>query len=277
MSEAGTPIYKIALITAKDSSPTVLRQSNGEGRMGFSVFLALLVHGILLLGIGISQLKPKVEPSYIRLELGLSGDSSTLQPALTEPLNDNSDRSTKTKKSLRKENVSSQTTVKNPEATSQRFREMSAIATQQSERTFITRDVVEAFAKFQANIDSQRPAAHGLNRSRELNSFSKFTAPEAAYLNTWRRKCERIGRNNYPAGILEGELTMLVSILRDGSLAGVTILRSSGKPKLDEAALATVRQAAPFQPFTVEMRKSYDRLDFTRTWKFSKQETGIDF
>jgi hypothetical protein len=25
------------------------------------------------------------------------------------------------------------------------------------------------------------------------------------------------------------------------------------------------------------MRKSYDRLDFTRTWQFSKQGTGIDF
>ena len=135
----------------------------------------------------------------------------------------------------------------------------------------------EPFAQFQANFDSQPQTTQGLSRTRELNSFSHFTAPETAYLNTWRRKCERIGRNNYPAGLLEGELTMLVSILRDGSLANVKILRSSGQPKLDAAALATVRQAAPFQPFTVEMRKNYDRLDFTRTWQFSKQGSSLDF
>mgnify|MGYP001220891398 FL=1 len=245
--------------------------------MGFSVFLALLVHGILILGIGFSQLKPKAEPSYIRLELGLSGDSSTLHSARTKPLKDSLDRSTETERSLRKENVSPATTGKNLAETTQRFKELSESATQQSERTLNAREAVEAFANFQASIDSQRPTAQGLNRTRELNNFSKFTAPETTYLNTWRRKCERIGRNNYPSGLLEGELTMLVSILRDGSLASVKILRSSGQPKLDDAALATVRQAAPFQPFTVEMRKSYDRLDFTRTWQFSKRGTGIDF
>lgn len=277
MTEAGTPTAKIARITAKGAPAEVDRQANGEGRMGFSVFLALLVHGILLFGIGISQLEPKAQPSYITLELGLSGDSSTLQTAVTTPLNNKLDNSAETAKSLSKEKVSLETSVTKPTETSERFQELSETNSQQSDRTFNARDAVEAFAKFQASADSQRPTSQGLSRTRELSSFSKFTAPETAYLNTWRRKCERIGRNNYPPGILDGELTMLVSILRDGSLASVKILRSSGQPKLDEAALTTVRQAAPFQPFTVEMRKSYDRLDFTRTWQFSKQGTGIDF
>ena len=245
--------------------------------MGYSIFLALVVHGILLFGIGIPQLKPNVEPSYVHLELGFSGDSSTLQSALTKPLNDNLDRAKKTEKGLRKEKVPPETNVKNSTETTQRSKELRERATQQSQRTLNAREAVEAFAKFQASIDSKYQIAQGLSRTRELNRFSKFTAPETAYLNTWRRKCERIGRNNYPPGLLEGKLTMLVSILSDGSLASVKILRSSGQPKLDKAALATVRQAAPFQPFTVEMRKSYDRLDFTRTWQFSKQGSGIDF
>ena len=38
--------------------------------MGFSVFLALLVHGILLFGIGISQLEPNVQPAYVTLRAG---------------------------------------------------------------------------------------------------------------------------------------------------------------------------------------------------------------
>ena len=247
--------------------------------MGFSVFLALLVHGILLFGIGISQLEPQVQPTYVTLRLGLSGDSSTKQTK-SALLSDSVANNIETTQSLSEEKTPLAATkvkvVTRAEET-QLPKELGKTTAQRSEQKFNTRDALEAFSKFQANIDSQRPTTQGLSRTRELSSFSKFTAPEAAYLNTWRRKCERIGRNNYPPGILEGELTMLVSILRDGSLADVKILRSSGQPRLDEAALATVRQAAPFQPFTVEMRKGYDRLDFTRTWQFSKQGTGIDF
>ena len=67
---------------------------------------------------------------------------------------------------------------------------------------------------------------------------------------------------------------MLVSILADGSLEEVRILKSSGHRQLDQAALATVRQAAPYQPFNVEMRKAYDRLEFTRTWQFTRYGAG---
>ena len=91
----------------------------------------------------------------------------------------------------------------------------------------------------------------------------------------WRQKCERIGAINYPAGQLEGEVLILVSILSDGTLEEVRVLKSSGHRQLDQAALATVRQAAPFQPFNVEMRKSYDRLEFTRWWQFSKRRTRL--
>ena len=63
--------------------------------------------------------------------------------------------------------------------------------------------------------------------------------------------------------------------LADGTLEEVRILKSSGHRELDRAALATVRQAAPYQPFNVEMRKSYDRLEFTRTWQFTKTGSAL--
>ena len=50
--------------------------------MGFSVFLALLIHCILLFGIGITQLEPNTQAAYVTLKLGLSGDSSTQQNTL---------------------------------------------------------------------------------------------------------------------------------------------------------------------------------------------------
>ena len=242
--------------------------------MGFSVFLALLIHCILLFGIGITQLKPNTQAAYVTLKLGLSGDSSTQQNTLESEGEDELQGEVVQRRSQEKATAQNpnQSVISEPDPKATR-KETVEVRQQKAN----PRDVVEAFAQFQANFDSQPQTTQGLSRTRELNSFSDFTAPETAYLNTWRRKCERIGRKNYPAGLLEGELTMLVSILRDGSLANVKILRSSGQPKLDAAALATVRQAAPFQPFTVEMRKNYDRLDFTRTWQFSKQGSSLDF
>ncbi|GIS18826.1 MAG: hypothetical protein CM15mP120_07420 [Pseudomonadota bacterium] len=80
----------------------------------------------------------------------------------------------------------------------------------------------------------------GSSRVRRLeeHSASKQTlAAEEAYLAMWRRKCERIGRINYPPGNIQGELVMRVSILSNGYLESVRIIRSSGSSLLDNAAL----------------------------------------
>jgi protein TonB len=45
-----------------------------------------------------------------------------------------------------------------------------------------------------------------------------------------------------------GSATVAFSIGPAGGLQGVQIVRSSGKPALDQAAIATVRSAAPFPP-----------------------------
>jgi protein TonB len=135
--------------------------------------------------------------------------------------------------------------------------------------------LVAEIANLEARIAQDQQALAKMPRTKRISSVSTKSAAEAAYLNMWRQKCERIGRANYPPGQLEGEVLMLVSILADGTLEAVRILKTSGHRALDQAALATVRQAAPFQPFNVEMRKTYDRLEFTRTWQFSKSGTGI--
>lgn len=47
---------------------------------------------------------------------------------------------------------------------------------------------------------------------------------------------------------LEGQALVSVRIARDGSVLTLVVQRSSGEPLLDEAALATVRRAAPLPP-----------------------------
>ena len=96
----------------------------------------------------------------------------------------------------------------------------------------------------------------------------------ASYLDAWQRKVERIGNLNYPQEARErnlyGSLVVQVSVRADGSLAGVQVLRSSGEPLLDQAAMGIVRLAAPFAPLPDTIRAETDVLDITRGWQFKR-------
>ena len=56
-----------------------------------------------------------------------------------------------------------------------------------------------------------------------------------------------IGRHR-PAAHGGGSATVAFSVGPAGGITGLRIVRSSGKPQLDQAAIATVRSAAPFPP-----------------------------
>jgi protein TonB len=63
-----------------------------------------------------------------------------------------------------------------------------------------------------------------------------------------------------------------VSIKADGSLEKVEINRSSGTKLLDDAAVAIVKLAAPFSPFSAEITRDTDILSITRTWTFTRSD-----
>jgi protein TonB len=97
----------------------------------------------------------------------------------------------------------------------------------------------------------------------------------AAYIDAWRAKVERIGNLNYPdeakRGRISGDLLLDVAINEDGSLRNVTVLRTSGHKVLDDAAVRIVKLAAPFAPFSKEVREDYSLLHITYTWRFDSQ------
>ena len=110
-------------------------------------------------------------------------------------------------------------------------------------------------------------------RVRRLSSDSRKHSPdESSYLMQWRQKVQRVGQLNYPESArrekLSGQLRMLVVLRSDGSLDYSEVLSSSGYPDLDRAALRIIDLAAPFQPFPVELRKTTDRLEIIRVWRF---------
>ncbi len=104
----------------------------------------------------------------------------------------------------------------------------------------------------------------------ERSRASKF----APYIEKWRQKVERIGNLRYPEEAirkqLEGSLILDVSIHSSGALHGISVLETSGKKALDDAAQRIVRIAAPFDPFPESFAHELDVLHIVRTWEFEQ-------
>ena len=95
----------------------------------------------------------------------------------------------------------------------------------------------------------------------------------AEYLDSWRRRVERIGTANYPKELLgnihAGRPTLEVVIAADGRLDDIVVRHSSGDTALDQAALKILRLAAPFPPLPPNIREDYDVLRFAYEWDFA--------
>jgi len=95
----------------------------------------------------------------------------------------------------------------------------------------------------------------------------------APYLDSWRRRVERIGTLNYPTAAqrvgVQASPVLEVAIAADGHLTKAEILTSSGYPDLDAAALAILKLASPFDPFPPDLASRYQTLRFAYEWQFT--------
>jgi len=109
---------------------------------------------------------------------------------------------------------------------------------------------------------------------RELvTSVNTRESKIAPYLNRWKRKIEAIGIRYLPDhGLVDGmsgSPTLEVIISASGQLKEVIVRRTSGSKILDRAALDILRRAAPFDPFPEAVRVDYDTLRFAYKWQFN--------
>lgn len=96
----------------------------------------------------------------------------------------------------------------------------------------------------------------------------------APWLDGWRRKVERLGTLNFPHQLVTGRdqpPVLEIEVLADGRLATAKVRRSSGNPALDQAALQILRMAAPFPPFPEALAEAAPSVRFAYEWRF---ETG---
>jgi protein TonB len=97
----------------------------------------------------------------------------------------------------------------------------------------------------------------------------------AAYLDAWKRRIEAVGAAYLPElgnlGKLSGSPTMLVRISQDGALLEARVSRTSGSPLLDLASVDIIQRASPFDEFPAAMAEEYDKVVFEYKFLFAEQ------
>jgi len=111
---------------------------------------------------------------------------------------------------------------------------------------------------------------------REFISANTKEYEFASYMSAWVSKVERVGNLNYPSELrqkkLHGDLVLTVGIQQNGTVESIDVMRSSGVPEIDQAAVRIVQLAAPYSPLPDNITDRVDILHITRTWRF---ETGF--
>ncbi len=124
--------------------------------------------------------------------------------------------------------------------------------------------------------DDQGPAQlRGPKRDELWTTPDTRAATVAPYLDNWRHKVERIGTIHFPtaartAAQKRANPVIEVGIAANGSLDRAQIRRSSGSVELDNAALQTLKLAAPFDPFPPELARQYHVLRFVYEWQWTR-------
>jgi len=132
------------------------------------------------------------------------------------------------------------------------------------------RQLVRMLAEIEKRINEE-------NARPKKRYISPATREEvyAQYYDQLRRKIEDRGTRNFPehnGRKLYGELTMNVTIDAEGRVVETEIVRASASAVLDRRALAIVRAAAPFGPFTRAMRSKADQLVITSRFRFTRED-----
>lgn len=276
-------------------------QVTAGDRLGFTLFLALAVHGVLLFGVGFAPEEPRAAPNSLDVTLamhraddapeeadfiaqanqvgsGTEEDKSELTTTEEAPFSDPDNREVQ----LQEPTARQPTPVTRQKIIVTRARSERDIASEQQDRNQDdprrkadqdnADELSREIASLQARLDKQKQAYAKRPRVRRLTSVSAKAHYEAAYIEAFRRKVEATGTRHFPRRALDsntfGGVRLMVALRRDGGIEEVKVLQSSGHDFLDQAAVQSVRLAAPFEPFTQDMRERMDVLEIIRTWKF---------
>jgi len=271
-------------------------------RFGFTMFVSIALHVVLILGVGFGILEQASSSTSLEITLaqyrsqeapedadflaqenqqGSGSQEEKAAPSTPVQSRFNDDTIQEVSPFVETTEVEPQvqeqvitTTAEALEALDQEVTEETPPVPDQPLENLTDTEFNNRLASLQAQLDIRRQEYAKRPRRYTISSASTEKARDALYLDSWRKKVEAVGNLNYPLETstqgIYGNLRMLVSLRSDGSVANVRILSSSGHRILDEAAIRIVHLASPFAPFPEDLRREADILDIVRTWQFQR-------
>ena len=271
-------------------------------RLGMTLFMAVVVHGIIILGLSFTQTLERPQNFQRTLDVVLVQTKSATAPEDAEhiaqhdqqasgssdtpdtpsnpfssPLPTPSSGEAITPQEARASEARltySQQFLHTDEATEKVITE----AETQKERPTPEQQDVEQQAQETriAQLSSEIRIAEKRYAERPrihfIDAVSAKSAVEAKYTNDWVQRAESIGNLNYPEDVridrITGKLVLNVLLDNTGVVLKVQVAISSGSKVLDAAAINIVKISSPFAAFPAEMKQAYDQLMITRTWSF---------
>lgn len=286
----------MAQINSKSNTPRI----GASDRLGFTLFLALTVHAIVVLGVGFTNPESSKSDALPSLEI-IQANSRSLEEAENPDFLAQVDQVGGGKaddKARPSAPVSANTPLDQQGLADQARSELHRNQLAINKIYFITQIEAQHIVEKQDQVrkkqsSSQQPSEveqrqsliarlqaeirqmtiDYANRPRSITlTASTKKAVEASYLANWVKKIERTGNLNYPNEArvkkISGQLRLSVRINSLGEILDVKITRSSGSNVLDEAAKRILRLAEPFAPFSEELKQRADQLVIIRTWDF---------
>lgn len=133
-------------------------------------------------------------------------------------------------------------------------------------------DHTDEIAQLLAEMDEKEARYARRPRILHLDAAGAKSAIEAAYIDAWVKKIERIGNMHFPVEAihrnLSGNLVLNATLDHAGRVVNIEVSVSSGYNVLDQAAVRIVKLAAPYPPLPQQIREKWDQLNITRTWLF---------
>ena len=285
---------------AQHNSQTNTAHIGPSDRLGFTLFLALTVHAIVVLGVGFTNSKspksnalPSLEiihansrsldevenPDFLAQEnqAGGGNNDDKVRPSAPVSANtpvDQQGLADQARSELHRNQLAINKIYFITQAEAQHAVEKQIQIRENQSRSQQPGDVEQRqsqIARLQAEIRQMTIDYANRPRSITLTASTK-KAVEASYLANWVKKIERTGNLNYPQEArikkINGQLRLSVRINSVGEILDVRITRSSGSSVLDEAAKRIVRLAEPFAAFSEELKQRADQLVIIRTWDF---------
>ena len=280
----------------------VLQSLPTQGRLTSMLFLATLVHGIIILGVNFTPVVGELFQEAISLEVTIVADP---EPNVLEPehaaylAQANQAGASNTRKQVRptarKESLVPVDNLGTDEGDSS---ENSATVAEFTDQVLIVRAKQNSILKNRSYDDLSPEVStaaylesgneltmplpqdivtiteiHGEKKRELVTSVDTRESIVAGYLHRWKTRIETIGIRYFPKGFaiegITGSPTLEVTISASGQLRDVVVRHSSGSRALDEVALSILRQAAPFDPFPKAIRIDYDQLRFAYKWQFN--------